>query len=303
LCPPNNGIPDGDGEGNMVKINKIIQKIKNLAPIPVVIHKVLTFASQPDGSLNELVQLVERDPAITANLLKTCNSAHMGLPVRVNSVQQAVTLLGTQKVVEIVLTQTLSVNLQKAQKGYGLSKGDLWKQSVATAMVARNLAERRQLPLLPTIYTAALLKDMGKVILHEFVANELEKIEHQVRTNGLSFIEAEQQCIGMDHAMLGGIIAEDWNFSEQMVYMIRHHHLLDPSARNDPATATLYLADMVAMMIGTCTGIDRLAYKVYEGVFNDFFLARDELKALMYSYEGYLTGAQRFLDTNAQAAA
>jgi HD-like signal output (HDOD) protein len=241
---------------------------------------------------------VENDPAVTANLLKTCNSAHIGLPVKVNSVQQAVTLLGIQKVVEIVLTQTLSVNLQKAQKGYGLAKGELWKQSVATAMVARNLAERRQLPLLPTIYTAALLKDIGKVVLHEFVARDLKKIEHQVHTKGLSFIEAELLCIGMDHAMLGSIIAEEWNFSEQMVYMIRHHHLLEPEARKDPATATLYLADMVSMMVGTCTGIDRLAYKVYENVFDDFFLARDELKALMYSYDGYLTGAQRFLESD-----
>ncbi len=282
----------------MVKIQKIIQKVKKLSPIPIVVHKVLNFASKSDGSLDDLVGTVGNDPALTANLLKTCNSAHMGLPVKVNSVQQAVTMLGIQKVVEIVLTQTLSVNLQKAQKGYGLAKGELWKQSVATAMVARNLAERRQLPLLPTVYTAALLKDIGKVVLHEFVAGQLKKIEYQVHTQGLSFIEAERLCIGMDHAMLGSIIAEEWKFSDQMVFMIKHHHLLDPEARKDPATATLYLADMVSMMVGTCTGIDRLAYKVYEDVFNDFFLARDELKALMYSYDGYLAGAQRFLETS-----
>jgi HD-like signal output (HDOD) protein len=280
----------------MAKIQKIIQKVKKLSPIPVVIHKVLDFASNSDGTLDDLVRLVENDPAITANLLKACNSAHMGLPVKINSVQQAVALLGIQKVVEIVVTQTLSVNLQRAQKGYGLAKGELWKQSVATAMVARNLAERRQLPLLPTIYTAALLKDIGKVVLHEFVADELKKIEYQVNIKGYSFIEAEHLCIGMDHATLGGIIAEEWSFSGPMVFMIRHHHLIDPEAREDPATATLYLADMVSMMVGTCTGIDRLAYKVYEDIFNDFFLAKDELKALMYSYDGYLTGAQRFLE-------
>lgn len=280
----------------MAKIEKIIQKVKKLSPIPIVIHKVLDFASKSDGTLDDLVRLVENDPAITANLLKDCNSAHMGLPVKVNSVQQAVSLLGIQRVVEIVVTQTLSVNLQRAQKGYGLAKGELWMQSLATAMVARNLAERRQLPLLPTIYTAALLKDIGKVVLHEFVDDELKKIEYQVNIKGYSFIEAEHLCIGMDHATLGGIIAEEWNFSDQMVFMIRHHHLIDPEARKDPATATLYLADMVSMMAGTCAGIDRLAYKVYEDIFNDFFLAKDELKALMYSYDGYLTGAQRFLE-------
>jgi HD-like signal output (HDOD) protein len=282
----------------MANIQKIIQKIKKLSPIPVVIHQIIHLASNPESSLDELVHLVEHEPAITANLLKACNSAHMGLPVKVNSVHQAVTMLGVQKVVETVLTQTLSINVQKAQKGYGLAKGELWKQSVATALVARNLAKRRQIALLPTIYTAALLKDIGKVVLHEYVEKAQKKIEHAVHNKGLSFIEAERLCIGMDHAMLGGIIAEDWNFSNRLVFMIRHHHLLDPAARKDPATATLYLADMVSMMVGTCTGIDRLAYKVYEDVFNDFFLAKDELKAMMFSYDGYLKGAQRLLGTN-----
>ena len=70
------------------------------------------------------------------------------------------------------------------------------------------------------------------------------------------------------------------------------------SSGDDPATATLYLADMVAMIAGTCTGIDRLAYDVYEDIFEDFFLAKDELKALVLSYEGYLAGAQRMADSN-----
>jgi hypothetical protein len=83
-----------------------------------------------------------------------------------------------------------------------------------------------------------------------------------------------------------------------MVYMIENHHLTNPKARNDPATATLYLADMVAMMVGTGTGVDRLAYDVYEEIFNDFFLTKDELKALMLSYDGFLAGAQRLFDGN-----
>jgi HD-like signal output (HDOD) protein len=100
----------------------------------------------------------------------------------------------------------------------------------------------------------------------------------------------------MNHATLGGIVAKEWNFSPHMVYMIENHHLNNAEARNDPATATLYLADMVAMMVGTCTGIDRLAYPTYEETFDDFFLAKDELKALMLTYTGFLKGARDLFD-------
>lgn len=272
----------------MANITKIIKNVKHLHPIPAVIHKVLAFTNDPEASLKDFVRLIEYDPAITANLLKTCNSAYFGLPIKIDSVQQSVTMLGLQRVFELVIAQNLSSDLQSVQKGYRLEKGDLWKQSVAAAMVARTLAERRELDNLPAIYTAALLKDIGKVVLQEFVAKELDKIEELVKSKGLSFVEAEKTCIGMDHATLGGIIAKEWNFSPHMVFMIENHHLLNAEVRHDPATATLYLADMVAMMVGTCIGVDRLAYHVYEEIFDDFFLAKEELKSLMFLYSGFI---------------
>lgn len=280
----------------MTTVKKIIKKVKTLQPIPPIIHKVLALAEEPDSALADLVRIVEFDPAATANLLRTCNSAYLGLPVKIDSVQQAVTMLGTQKVVELVMAQNLSSNLMHAQKGYGLAKGDLWKQSVASAMVARTLAERRELYGLPAIYTAGLLKDIGKVVLHEYLERKWFHFDGFLAVQGNSFIDAEKEYLGIDHAALGGIIAKEWNFSDHMVYMIENHHMTNPEARNDPATATLYLADMVAMIAGTCTGVDRLAYDVYEDIFDDFFLAKDELKALILSYEGYLAGARRLAE-------
>jgi HD-like signal output (HDOD) protein len=282
----------------MATVDKILRKIKTLHPIPSIIYKLITLAEDPDCSIGEIVHLVEHDPAATANLLRICNSVYLGLPVKIDSIQQAVSMLGLQKVAELLMAQNLSPNMMKAQKGYQLGKGDLWKQSVASALVARTLAERRDLYGLPAIYTAALLKDIGKVVLSEYVETKLDLVEELLETEGLNFIEAEKESLGIDHATLGGIIAKEWNFSEHMVYMIENHHLIHPEARNDPATATLYLADMVAMMAGTCTGVDRLAYHLYEDVFEDFFLAKDELKALMITYEGFLAGAQRLFDAN-----
>lgn len=271
----------------MDNLAHILKEVKRLEPVPTVIHKVLELADDSESSLNDLVEVVERDPAITANLLKTVNSAHVGLPVKVDSVRQAVSMLGLQQVVEMVLSQNLSGNLKQAQKGYGLAKGDLWRQSLAVAMVARTIARERDLMSLPAIYTAALLKDIGKVVLHEFVADQLPAIQKLVAEKGLSFVEAEKKILGMDHAALGGIIAKQWHFSPHMTYMIENHHLPNPASRNDPATATLYLADMVAMMVDTGIGVDRLAYHVCADIFDDFFPDKRRLKGLMITYKSF----------------
>ncbi len=280
----------------MADLSKILKKVNQLDPIPTVIHKVLDLAADPESALEDMVSVVERDPAITANLLRTVNSAHMGLPVKVDSVHQAVAMLGLQQIVELVLSQNVSGNLKRSQKGYGLAKGDLWRQSLAVAMLARTLADQHDLLSLPAIYTAALLKDIGKVILHEFVADQLSAIQKLVSRKGLSFVEAEMEVLGMDHTTLGGMIAKQWHFSPHMIYMIENHHLTNPASRNDPATSTLYLADMVAMMVDTGIGVDRLAYHVYQDVFNFFFPDKQQLKGLMITYKGYQRKIHEFVE-------
>jgi hypothetical protein len=112
----------------------------------------------------------------------------------------------------------------------------------------------------------------------------------------MSFFEAEEACIGIDHAALGGIIARHWNFSSHLVFMLKNHHLADPEARRDAATAAIYLSDMVSMMAGTCIGVDRLAYPVYEDLFSNFFLSREELESLMLAYEGHIRAAERLFE-------
>ncbi|BBO76898.1 HDIG domain protein [Desulfosarcina widdelii] len=281
---------------SMDNLKKVLKKVERLEPIPSVIHKVLDLADDPDAPLKDLMDVVERDPAITANLLKTVNSAHVGLPVKVDSVQQAVAMLGLQRVVEMVLSQNLSGNLKRAQKGYGLAKGDLWRQSLAVAMVARTLADEHDLMSLPAIYTAALLKDIGKVVLHEFVADQLTSIQELVKGKGMSFVEAEMEVLGMDHTTVGGMIAKQWHFSPHMTYMIENHHLTTPAARNDPATVTLYLADMIAMMVDTGIGVDRLAYHVYQEVFELFFPDKQRIKSLMITYKSFQRQINGFVE-------
>lgn len=280
----------------MPAVEKIIKKVKQLQPIPTVVHQILSYADDGEASLGKFVRLVEHDPAVTANLLKICNSAHLGLTVKVDSLHQAISLLGQQRVVEMVLEHNLAGSLRRAQKGYRLEKGDLWKQSVAVAMIARTLADRRRLTNLPAIYTAALLRDIGKVVLNDHVRRTADKIQRLVEAKGMSFFEAEQVCIGIDHAALGGIIAKHWNFNSHLIFMIKNHHLADPEARRDAATASIYLSDMVSMMAGTCIGVDRLAYPVYEDLFSNFFLSREELESLMLAYEGHIRTAERLFE-------
>ncbi len=144
----------------MKDIKEIIQKIDNLKPMPQVAQKIMSIAQDPSSSLSDLSEIIIYDQSLTANLLRICNSAHFALPREVESVQQAIVYLGMNQVVDLVLMSGGAANLKDKQEGYDLAEGDLWKYSVSSALIARELAERGKSENSHLIFTAALVKDI-----------------------------------------------------------------------------------------------------------------------------------------------
>jgi HD-like signal output (HDOD) protein len=250
----------------MSAIQELIKEIKNLRPIPQIANQIMTIVENPNASLSDVADIIVYDPMTTANILRTCNSAYFGLTRKVESVHEAVALIGLDQVVDLVLLKSGAENLKREQDGYGLDEGDLWRYSVASALISKELSEKKQLASTHMVFTAALLKDIGKVILNRFVGDSFPKIQELVEAHGHSFREAEKKVIGVDHSELGGLVASNWKFSQKMVYIIQNHHLSDAQAQTDIETCIVYLSDIICMMMGIGGGADGLAYRFHDKV-------------------------------------
>jgi putative nucleotidyltransferase with HDIG domain len=112
----------------------------------------------------------------------------------------------------------------KAQKGYELSPGELWRHSVITAILSQLLIKKAKLQVDSALFTAALLHDVGKLVLNTYIEGEIGNLVEVTQKEGLSLIEAEREAFGIDHAELGGIIAETWQFPSALINSIKNHH-------------------------------------------------------------------------------
>lgn len=266
----------------MIDLKDIVGQIDQLEPVPPIATQIMTLAQDPDSSLTQIADLILSDPALTANLLKTCNSAYFGLNRKVDSVRDAIAFVGLDHIVQLVMLSSVSQNFKKGTRGYGLGEGELWRHAVSSAHVAKILAGKFGLSQNKhLIYTAALLKDIGKLILGRFVAFTLEEINILVSSKGFSFNDAEKQIIGMNHEELGALVGQKWCFSDKLVYIIRHHHLSTESAREDLETSLVYLADIICMMMGVCTGADGLSYRFYSDVLKRLELSEKDLQGVI----------------------
>ncbi len=268
----------------MTAIQVLIKEIKNLKPIPAVVHPLLEAVDDPNAGMEEIAEIIQYDPAITASVLRTTNSAFFGLKHPAESIKDAASLLGTDQIIDLVLLKSGAGIFSGKQVGYDLNEGAMWKYSVSSAIIARQIATKLGIPHKSSIFTAALLKDIGKTILDGFVQDAFEKISGLVVNENLTFMEAEKKVIGVDHAELGGMIAKMWKFSPKMVRIIRHHHLQDIKMIVDRDIAVVYLADCICMMMGMGVGADGLAYRFHRDAMRQIGISADDVTRIIAEF-------------------
>jgi putative nucleotidyltransferase with HDIG domain len=278
-----------------MKINKrILKSIQTLPPFPATIQKVMALASNPDSSLTELVAVVRLDQAITANILRICNSAYFGLRRPVDNVNDAIMYMGKKNVLRAVMTAGMS-RYFRAQKGYDVKGGDLWEHAVAVALMAQICAAKMSRPDDPRLFTAAILHDIGKMVLGEFVHESWKKIQELVEKQQYSFLEAEEEVIGVNHAELGGEVARIWKFPDEILKAIAFHHRPDLLTDNDTVPWIVYLGNQVCHLMGIGVGTDALSYRAVGDVAGRLSLKQRDLEDMMAELHLKLQGAKELV--------
>jgi putative nucleotidyltransferase with HDIG domain len=260
-------------------IDGILKSIEKLPAFPATVQKVTELLGDEDYAVADLVNVIRYDQAIAANILKISNSAYFGVRQRIKTIQDAVVYLGQQQLIRAVQTASVTKFYKKGGRGYIAHSRDLWEHSVAVALMSQILSRRIREREDPALYTAALLHDIGKIVMGEYVYDSFEQIINRVKQGQCSFLEAEEEVIGINHAQVGGRVAAHWNFPAEISDAIAYHHRPDLLAKEDKTNTWLvYLSDQTCLMYGIDGGVDGLAYKGLDEVMRYFDLRAVDLE-------------------------
>ncbi|HNQ23849.1 MAG TPA: HDOD domain-containing protein [Phycisphaerae bacterium] len=250
----------------MIKASEILERAQALPPLPGTAVRLMQVINDPRSTVDQIVEVIKFDQAVTGQVLRICNSAYFGLARKVTSLSDAMVLLGTMKVLQLVMSVHAKVLLAKEQTGYGLAPGILGKHSMAVAIASAAFGQRFNLPNVNLAFTAGLLHDIGKVVLNQYVGEEFAEIIRRVTQRRVTFAEAEQEVLGFSHEQIGAMVAERWELPEPIVRCIRYHHTpaaLDPP---DALVDAVYLANSVCLLLGIGIGEDGLHYRADQQV-------------------------------------
>ena len=205
-------------------ISQIVDEIDRLPQFPENIVAIQRLINDPKSEISDIARKISTDPSLTADLLKTVNSAQFMLPNRVDNIVDAVKMLGLRGVKNMLFS-------------YGTEKilnlpnhPELWEHAHKVAFYSFTLARQitRSKDIIDDAYVGGILHDIGKIVFSAVHPDLLERIRSFSNERDIAPGLFEDLSAGYNHAEIGAKISEKWNFSDSLIEAIRYHH--EPNA-------------------------------------------------------------------------
>lgn len=196
---------------------------ENIPSLPHVAIEVLALSRRASATADDLAAIVQNDPAIAARLLKIVNSALYGIPRKIGSVRQAISMLGIRSVTVTVLTFALVEGI-KAQPAEGMSLEGYWRRSLSSAVIARTLAKDLSKGLAEEAFVAGLLSDIGVLVAWRSEPELYGAILQRAECEKVALHELEMQAFGVDHALISAELLRKWRLPDQLSDAVEGHH-------------------------------------------------------------------------------
>jgi diguanylate cyclase (GGDEF)-like protein len=215
--------------------------------------QVLKIIRKDNLSLKELAEVVGRDPALTAKVLRTANSSLYGLTGKIRTIHQATVALGVRTIRSLALSFTIVSTLRQiAGKQFDLTQ--FWTDSLTRAAAARKLAGHVAPGLADVVFAAAMLGHIGILALHRTAPEEYERVLWALGTRNKGLITCEKEILGFTHADLGAELAASWQLPAEFVLAIQYHEDLTdlPDDLDESTRETVrltYWANLIARFL------------------------------------------------------
>jgi len=212
-------------------ISFFVSGITNLPTPPIVFTQIQKVLNNPNTSAFDVAAILQEDAAMSAKVLRMTNSAYYGLSREIESVRQAVVIIGLEAVKNLVLSASV-FDMFSRQKIDQEFEDYFWRHSLATAFAARLLARRLNTKTSSDPeagFSAGLLHDMGKIVVAVYLPDLYQKVKSAKTQKPQSPDHAiESEVLGYSHAQIGAVLGEHWRLPAKLVEAISFHH--DPQA-------------------------------------------------------------------------
>jgi len=268
-------------------IRSIIGDLKSIPTLPGLISKLGALTENNKASAQEMARVVSTDQILSVKVLRLVNSAFYGFSRRVSTVSNAIILLGVNVVKSLTISSSIFEIMEKNTVG-------LWEHSMGVAVAANIIARELKLPEPEETSTAALLHDIGKVIIKIRLREDYGRLTQAIQEKGIMMIEAEQELLETDHAEIGAWIAQTWLLPEKLIEPIACHHNVEKSLVQRTKTSVVHVADVLIKASAFGFSGDDIVPQIQPVAWKKLGLTEPLLEKLLEKIEDKLVEVKQF---------
>lgn len=250
----------------MSNLGVLYRKPGSLPSLPTVYHHVQRVVNDPNASIEMIVQIVGEDPGLTLRLLRLSNSSFYGFPQKINTLDEAVRLIGLKQVRDLCLATVLLEVFPQEKLECEFANG-FWKHSIACGIATRLLAQAQGQHRVEKYFVMGLLHDIGKlpILMHE--REKFDQILQVVDSSGRSMYQVETELLGYNHTEVGALILKEWKMPQGLIDIVQDHHDPQKIISGSQEIALVHVANLLshALAIGTSGKRWRLLLKKKPG--------------------------------------
>lgn len=254
------------------------EKVRLPSP-PAIALKIIEAVRQADNSFDDLAQIVKSDPSLCVRVLKVANSSLYGLTQSVDSLAQAMGLIGTDALKNIALSFVIVQEFQNAPQG-SFDLGHFWRRAI-TAAVAADLLGKEVGHSDQELFVSGLLQDIGVLILFLSHPTDYMAVLDNKRVSGISTAAAERELFACDHSEVGHFLLSSWNIPESISQPVHYHHTPEEADPEYTDSALLLgFADNIAAMYHSVSS-NRRSLEVHSGLEKRWNFSKEQTDILI----------------------
>jgi len=239
----------------------LVKDLDTLVALPQAYVQISRMINSPTCSAIDIGKIIAQDTDLSARLLKIVNSAFYGIPVPIDTISRAVTIVGTSDLHDLVLATSAS-RIFKDIPGELMDMGEFWGMSVYTGIVASTLAEKCNILHSERLFVQGMLHDIGRLPIYLRLPQKARDVLLITDGNYDLIPAAEQDVLGFTHAEVGALLTRAWNLPESIQTITRYHHQPQLAPVHQIETSLIHISSILA----ECETLDESVDEILERV-------------------------------------
>lgn len=276
-------------------LGEVVNGLRALPSLPTVVMELLRTMGEEDVDIDRLAHGISNDQALAARTLRVANSPFYGMQGKIDTIAEAITVLGFVNVRSLVTTAGIATSWP-ADGTAGFEPRIFWRHSLGVASCAATLASHAKLRP-ETLFLAGLVHDIGRLVLVVTHPEAYADILLQRARQDLLMLDAERAVLGFDHAQIGSELCRHWRIPAPIATAVERHHQVSPEAPKLPADMAdvVHVADVLAHALDLADDPDALVPPPDAAAWQRLGIGEKQLRSVLEQAECHFNGFANLL--------